>query len=170
MLSPPFILLNQKGGENSSNFSKKFQILKTGPNSFNGLFGSYELGAGASLYCQRENELPKNLQLITGWNTTVNQMTNYFQQYTKGDTNFYLNKEICANIKNYSNKEIEHMIHTSSDLQKKIFNGIGLYEEPYTALFFYHGLEIHKLTTIPFCVTTGSGRSKGEYTIVLKPI
>ena len=37
--------------------SKSFQILKTGPNSFKTLFGSYELGAGASLFCMRENEL-----------------------------------------------------------------------------------------------------------------
>jgi hypothetical protein len=61
------------------------------------------------------------------------------------------------------------MIKENKNLQEKIFNGIGLYEEPYTAFYFYHGNEIEKLTTIPFSVTTGSGRSNGKYTIVLKP-
>ena len=65
--------------------------------------------------------------------------------------------------------KIKQLIENSPELQKKIFNGIGLYEEPYTAFYFYHGEDISKLTTIPFNVTTGSGRSKGDYTIVFKP-
>jgi uncharacterized protein YukE len=77
---------------------------------------------------------------------------------------------LSKNIKNYSCKEIDRLINDSDDMKKKIFNGIGLYEEPYTAMYFYHGGNICKLTTIPFNVTTGSGRSKGDYTIVLKPL
>ena len=149
--------------------SKNFQILKTGPNSFYILFKSYELGAGASLFCMREIELEKNLELINGWKSSVERMTAYFENFTKCNPNFYLDQEICKNIKNYSCSEIKHMIEESTELQKKIFNGIGLYEEPYTAFYFYHGNDLSKLTTIPFNVTTGSGRSKGDYTIVLKP-
>lgn len=149
--------------------SNNFQILKTGPNSFNTLLGSYELGAGASLFCMRENELEKNLDLIKGWNSTPSQMANYFYKFTNGNTNFYLNQNICKDIKNYACIEIKNFIKNDKDLQKKIFNGITLYEEPYTAIYFYHGDKIERLTSIPFNVTTGSGRSHGDYTIVLKP-
>lgn len=149
--------------------SKSFQILKTGPNSFNTLFNSYELGAGASLFCMREAELDKNPELISGWKTSIERMTTYFNHITKGDTNFYQNQDMCKEIKNYSCSEIKSMIEHSDDLQKKVFNGVGLYEEPYTAFYFYHGDTLMELTTIPFNVTTGSGRSKGDYTIVLKP-
>ena len=149
--------------------SKNFQILKMGPNSFQTLFGSYELGAGASLFCMRETELEKNLDLITGWKSSIQQMTTYFHKFTNGNLNFYLNQEICKAIKNDSCAEIKRIIEESSDLQKKIFNGINLYEEPYTAFYFYHGNDLSELTTIPFTVTTGSGRSKGDYTIILKP-
>lgn len=149
--------------------STNFQILKVGPNSFNTLFGSYELGAGASLFCMREIELEKNLDLIKGWNTTKTQMANYFYEFTGGNDDFYLNQDICKDIKNYSCIKIKKMIDESRDLQMKIFNGITLYEEPYTAFYFYHGDKIVELTTIPFNVTTGSGRSHGDYTIVLKP-
>lgn len=149
--------------------SKKFQILKTGPNSFKSLFNCYELGAGASLFCMREEELVKNPDVINGWKTSINNMTKFFNKFTKGDESFYLNQQICADIKNFSNSEIKKLIDESQDLQKKIFNGIGLYDEPYTAYYFYHGEQIKTLTTIPFSVTTGSGRSKGDYTIVLKP-
>ena len=86
-----------------------------------------------------------------------------------GNDDFYLNQDICKDIKNYSCIKIKKMIDESRDLQMKIFNGITLYEEPYTAFYFYHGDKIVELTTIPFNVTTGSGRSHGDYTIVLKP-
>lgn len=149
--------------------SNSFQILKTGPNSFKNLFGSYELGAGASLFCMKDNELPKNVDLIIGWNTTIENMVAYFGQFINDNHEFYLNQVICKNIKNYSCAEIKRVIEENTTLQEKIFNGITLYEEPYTAFYFYHGNEIERLTTIPFNVTTGSGRSHGDYTIVLKP-
>ncbi|MBE6413343.1 MAG: hypothetical protein E7035_02170 [Verrucomicrobiaceae bacterium] len=149
--------------------SEKFQILKTGPDSFKGLFGFYELGAGASLYCKKQEELVKNHNLIIGWKTTINNMAKFYQNYINGKDSFYLDQQICASIKNFANNEIKRIINNSPELQKKIFNGISLYDEPYTAHYFYHGDNITKLTTIPFNVTTGSGRSKGDYTIVLKP-
>ena len=149
--------------------SKSFQILKLGPNSFRTLFDSYELGAGASIFCQRKEELIKNPSLIEGWKTSINDMTNFYIEFTNGDTSFYLNQQICKNIKNYACHKIKNIIETSQELQRKIFNGIGLYEEPYTAHYFYQGQNIKKLTMIPYNVTTGSGRSKGDYTIVLKP-
>lgn len=46
--------------------SDKYQILKTGPNSFHSLFGNYELGAGASLFCSKNEELIKNSDLLKG--------------------------------------------------------------------------------------------------------
>ena len=150
--------------------SSNYQILKTGPHSFCELFGSYELGAGASLFCMREEELPKNEELLVGWKTSTTSMCLFFKNITNGDSLFYLNQEVCKEIKNYSCKTIESMINNSKELQEKIFNGKDLYEEPYTAWYFYHGSNLEKLTIIPFSVTTGSGRSHGDYTIVLKPI
>ena len=149
--------------------SSSFQILKVGPNSFKSLFGSYELGAGASLFCMRDMELYKNPDLILGWNSSIDSMIIYFQRFTDRNKEFYLNQNICKNIKNFSCTEIKRMIEENVNLQKKIFNGVSLYEEPYTAFYFYHGNKIEELAIIPFNVTTGSGRSHGDYTIVLKP-
>jgi len=150
--------------------SSNYQILKVGPNSFAALFNNYELGAGASLFCLRENELNKNEALIYGWKTTPQKMATFFNDFTNGDLNFHSNQDVCKQIKNFSCKKIEDEINSSKELQENIFNGKDLYDEPYTAWFFYHGDEIAELKSIPFSVTTGSGRSHGDYTIVLKPI
>jgi hypothetical protein len=152
------------------NYSKKYQILKTGPLSFEKLFGSYELGAGASLFCKRQTELVKNLELIAVWGTTVEKMNDYFLHLTKKQINFETDRLNCEKIKKYSIKKISDMIDTSIVLQEKIFNGKTLYKEPYAAWYFTQGKKIKKLTYLPFRVTTGSGRSKGDYTIVLKPV
>lgn len=149
--------------------SNSYQILKTGPNSFYEFFGSYELGAGASLFCKKEEELIKNQNLVLGWKSDIDKMNVYFSKFINGTNNFLLNKEICFKIKSFSLKKIKELILDDVNLQKKIFNGINLYDEPYTAFYFYHGNTIQKLTYIDFNVTTGSGRSKGDYTIVLKP-
>lgn len=150
--------------------SSKYQIIKLGPTSFHKLFGSYELGAGASLFCMRETELIKNSDLIEGWNLTLDDMNKYFMFINNGYVNFETNKSACEAVKKYSLKKIYEQINESADLQEKIFNGKTLYEEPYTAWYFAKGLEIVSLKNINFTVTTGSGRSKGDYTIVLKPI
>lgn len=149
--------------------SQSYQILKVGPDSFKNLFDSYELGAGASIFCQREEELVKNKDLFVGWKTTPEKMALYFEDFTSGVASFYLNQEICRNIKTFSSNKIAELINNDETLQQKVFNGIHLYDEPYSAYYFCHGDKIEELKTLPFYVTTGSGRSHGDYTIVLKP-
>lgn len=149
--------------------SKSYQILKIGPNSFKKLFGSYELGAGASLYCLKENELIKNKDLINGWYSTNQQMAEYFEVFTNNNINFIFNKDVCQKIKTFSCKTISDKINNSDSLKKIIFNGKGIYDEPYSAYYFYQNNSLTKLRSIPFNVTTGSGRSRGDYTVVLKP-
>lgn len=48
--------------------------------------------------------------------------------------------------------------------------GIGNFEEPYTAPWLIEDDSLKPNYEIPFNVTTGSGRSKGIFTIVLKPL
>lgn len=148
--------------------SNKYQILKTGPNSFKTLFGCYELGAGASLFCMRDDELIKNKDLAAGWNTTLENIKNYFD-FVKDSNDLISNKEICQQIKSLCNDIIAKKINNSLELQQKIFNGYPIYEEPYSAWYLFSHGKLEKLTYIPFTVTTGSGRTHGNYTIVLKP-
>lgn len=150
--------------------SNDFQILKVGPQSFKTLFGSYELGAGASLFCLREDELKKNTDLINGWGSNVNKMNEFFHEFTGTTIDFEKDKDSCVKIKKYSVSQITKVINESKLLQEKIFNGKTLYEEPYTAWYFTQGLTLKNLDFIPYYITTGSGRSKGDYTIVLKPL
>lgn len=156
--------------------SNRFQILKLTPDSFYKLFKEYELGAAASIYCQKEEELSKNDMVCAGWHTSKQEIIN---KYCKDMTslNCLLDKDlskfdeimIYKELKWFANNRIAEIIDNDKYLQEIIFNGYHIYEEPYSASYFYKGDTIKKLNYIPFWVTTGSGRSKGNFTIVLKP-
>lgn len=148
--------------------SQKYQILKLTPKSFFNLFSNFELGAGASLFCKRDNELYKNEALLSGWFTNITKMKECFLELNLSN-DFLQNKKECQEIKSFSENKIRELILTNNELKKKIFNGAGLYEEPYTAYYFYQNKTISPLNFIDFLITTGSGRSRGDYTIVLKP-
>lgn len=163
-----YAIIGKSGVSVKMSDSDKYQILKTGPNSFNSLFGCYELGAGASLFCMKDNELVKNKELVVGWNTTLEKMKNYFNFVTDAN-DLISNKNVCQKIKTFCNNKITEMIDGSLELQQKIFNGHPIYDEPYSAWYLFSHGKLEELTYIPFSVTTGSGRSHGDYTIVLKP-
>lgn len=149
--------------------SKNYQILKLTPNSFNALFGNYILGAGASVFCQNEDELIKNKELITGWNLTQSMFDNFFQKNLFKNKNIEYKKEHYKKIKDFSIQYIKNIVDTNLNIQEIIFNGKSIFEEPYCATYTFINNTFKRAEIYPYTVTTGSGRSKGNYTIVFKP-
>jgi hypothetical protein len=47
--------------------------------------------------------------------------------------------------------------------------GLGNFKEPFTAPWLYQSGIFRKNSAMPFTVSTGSGRNKGVFSIVLKP-
>lgn len=149
--------------------SKDYQLLKLTPNSFEKMFGSYVLGAGASLFCQNEDEISMNLKLLQGWNTSVEGLKQSFPEIEINEELVTCSIETCKQIKKASVQKITFLVESNEKIQKMIFNGQYIYEEPYAAYYFMKGKTIYTLRYIKYLVTTGSGRSKGIYTLVFKP-
>jgi hypothetical protein len=77
---------------------------------------------------------------------------------------------MCKQNKQTSIKYIENEIRTKAHIRKAVFKGEGLFDEPFTAQFIFSGGELETNNTLPdFSITTGSGRHKGNYTLVVKP-
>src|SRR3989339_491683 len=139
----------------------KYKILKMSPNTFKKVFGNYELGAGASIYCN-EKELEKNKSVLRGWKTNEQEILSFFKEEN-------LNLDSCKRIKTKSNQNIFEMINTIKKISDFVFKGTGNFEEPFLANWFYERGNLSKSEKIPFIITTGSGRSKGVFTLVVKP-
>lgn len=149
--------------------SKNYQIVKLTPNSFKALFGNYILGAGASVFCQNEDELIKNKELIEGWNLTQSAFNEFFKKNLFENKNVEYEKVHYKKIKDFSIQRIKDIVDTNLNIQEKIFNGKSIFEEPYCATYTFINNKFKRAEIYPYTVTTGSGRSKGNYTIVFKP-
>jgi len=156
--------------------SARYQILKIPPDTFCKLFKNYELGAGASLYCMRPGELIKNDSVVKGWHTTWENMIEYFEKdfleiALLCDRSVPSAKKIgiSKQIKTYSTAIIKKTIMDDPKLLDFIFKGTGNFEEPYTATWLYEKEVFRKNEPYDFKITTGSGRSHGDFTIVVKP-
>jgi len=149
--------------------SENYTLIKLTPNSFYELFESYELGYGASIFCKNSTELHYNIPLLDGWKTTIEDLQEYFDSDSIDVETLTQSLEMCKKIKDISVDRIKTSIDNSPRLQAIIFNGRDIYDEPYVAHYFMQNNQIRLLGYIPYNVTTGSGRSHGDYSIVLKP-
>ena len=154
--------------------SKSYTIVKMSPDTLEKLKIGRELGAAASLYDKKMEDFKKNKQVLDGWGVKVTQLENFLKQIGILDLNEKLdlfNQTLLKKIKRSASKKIKQMINDSEDLKQKLFWGIGIFPEPYSARYFYYRGRLAKVESVffDFSVTTGSGRSKGDFTLVLKP-
>jgi hypothetical protein len=147
--------------------NSNYTITKISPNTFIKIFKNNIFGAGASIYSTKEFE--KNESVIKGWLVELSDFENFFSQKLNINRVDLYDKEIMSRIKSYSNKEIEKIIIQDKVVSDLIFKGIGNFEEPYTAHWIIENDELKENYYIPFTITTGSGRSKNIFTVVLKP-
>lgn len=154
--------------------SDRYQILKINPSIFKLIYGDNVLACGASIYCSNLEEFAKNESILKGWGVAEKDFISYFSNYIKDVKNVFnqlteSSLKVAKEIKTYSNNEIKRISQSNQDILNYIFKGEGNFDEPYIANWIYEKGNFKKLDPYEFNVTTGSGRSKGDFTIVFKP-
>lgn len=149
--------------------SKKYAIQKLSITSFNALLHRPILGAGASLYID-EKDMFKNKKTIDAWGVTYDELLE-LNLGSKNSTSASVGEtdRTLKEIKTYSNKKIKEIIKSDINTLNLIFKGTGNFEEPYVAHFIFieNNLKLNNATD--FSITTGSGRTKGSFSIEIKP-
>lgn len=152
--------------------SSSFTYAKISPNNFEKIFGNRILGAGASLFVKGD-DIKLNKSVLNGWGVSECKFTAFLKQedlLQENDNIENFTHHELKKIKQLCVTKIKEVILSNSKVAEMIFMGNGLYNEPYNANFLFSKGNISK-NTIPntFYITTGSGRHKGKYTIVIKP-
>lgn len=152
--------------------SNKFTYAKISANNFSKIFGDSIIGAGASIFVRSE-DIALNPKVLAGWNVTESQFIRFINSvhnlpYCNSISD--LKEKDWSSIKNYSSVAIEYLIRNRKDIQDMVFLGKGLFDDPYYAPFiFSEGKMKSNTTPMNFTITTGSGRHKGKFTIIIKP-
>ena len=155
--------------------SNKFTYAKISVNSFIKIFHNYSnarfYGAGASIFVKGD-DISLNNNVLSGWGVTISDFVMFLNKELSLTYNTIseLSHKDWNQIKSFCNKKIEEIIKNDKQIQDMIFIGKGLFDNPYYApIIFSKGkLKDNKMPT-SFIITTGSGRHKGVYTIIVKP-
>jgi hypothetical protein len=142
------------------------------PSTFKKIFNSNILAAGASMYYKKKKKLPLNKNILKGWDISEEDFFTYYSKILSLPMNSVTHtscQKCLKQIKRYANKQIAKKIKEHKSISNFIFYGVGNFKEPFTALWLFEHGEFRKNSFMPFSVTTGSGRSREKYSIVIKP-
>lgn len=119
----------------------------------------------AALLFVDKKQLYKNQKILADFKTNVDELCEALEIAKSEDEAI-----TYKNLKDKALKTIKDLANTDGKIYRVLCFGEGIFDEPYQATFIYEGARLlHKddyLTEI--IVTTGSGRSKGTYTLAFK--
>lgn len=152
--------------------SKNYTIQKFTKDSFIKAFSSYidkdkiEECLLSLLIYSNDKEIYKNENIASdlgvNYDLFIKRMKVHFSEITT-------EKELLDQIRRDAQSKLINIIKSNKPLMEAIFIGKGWFNDPYYASYIYvHGDLIDNVPT-DFFLTTGSGRSKGKYTIEIKP-
>lgn len=146
--------------------SNSYTFLKISRSSFEKLFGLEDDYFIASMFYITEKDLSKNIKIIEDNESSLNRISKTF-----GIDVDAANIDDFKYLKEKAMDEIKVKIDLNKDIYDSVFFGTGLFKEPYCATYLYQDSLIHKkdLENINYYLSTGSGRSKGRYTLIVKP-
>ncbi len=152
--------------------SNNFTYAKMSINNFVKICKDIYIAVGACFFVNK-NDLSLNKEILKAYNISIESFFKYInskiglKEYSNIED---LNINEWKEIKQYSTKAIKDLIKENQEICDKFFLGKGLYDDPYFAPFIFSKGEL-KINQRPdsFNITTGSGRHKGIYTIVIKP-
>ena len=75
-----------------------------------------------------------------------------------------------SKVRSYAQQYLKMCIKNNEPIYSSLFTGSDWFDEPYVAHFIYLNHELLKNNLVDFTITTGSGRSKGNYSIEIKPV
>ncbi|QKE76209.1 hypothetical protein HPK19_25710 (plasmid) [Arthrobacter citreus] len=152
--------------------SKKYTIVKLTVASFEKCFEIEpeikKIIAGLLLY-SKEKDMYKNLEILNKIGISELELINYTNR-------FIVDKVISCNdpknvdiIRSTMQERTRTLIEKNLEIKKALFMGEGWYEEPYCINYIFKDGKLSNDVFSEYIITTGSGRSKGNYTIALKP-
>ena len=168
----PCTILKDTGISIKLKNSKNFTYQKLTKKSFCKAFSDIEnvnFWLLSLLIYSKDSERHKNEKIITDLGFTQSSYlskVNSIMGISIDNTN---NSAFWDAVRKKAQEKIKNEINQNKILYEKIFVGKHWFEAPYHANFLYESGKLKKNKVTDFSITTGSGRSKGKYSIEVTP-
>lgn len=153
--------------------SKKYTIVKLTHNTFKKAFEKYIDGiefiiAGLLLY-EGKNKEEINKKILNDLGIKKEKLKKFYVDKNVVSDNENLDTEFVKKISKKSKLIVNEIIDNNLELKASLFTGKGWFDNPYYINFIFKNGKLTSDVYTDYIVTNGSGRSKGIYTIILKP-
>lgn len=125
------------------------------------------------LLYSKEDEMFKNKKMAHDLNIDTQQFASYIAKKLNMATVNLLDKETVNLIRKSAQNELKSTINNNENIKRGIITGKGWYEYPYYVDYIFVKGDLVKLDFLDgfdFQITTGSGRSRGKYSIQIKAV
>lgn len=153
--------------------SKKYTIIKLTKNTFKNAFEKYIDGiefiiAGLLVYTEKD-KLSRNKKILEDLKIKEEDIKLFYLDKYGIDGDGILDKGFVSEINKKVKVIVKEIIESNLDLKSSLFTGKGWFEDPYAIDFIFKNGELTPEVYTDYTISNGSGRSKGNYTIILKP-
>ncbi|SCY26738.1 hypothetical protein [Alkaliphilus peptidifermentans] len=153
--------------------SQRYTIVKLTNNTFKNAFEKYInevefIIVGLLLYSDTE-KLHLNKKIIRDLEIKEEDLKAFYLKKFKISGSGILDKDYASKISKETKQFIKEVIETNTGLKASLFTGKGWFDNPYSIGFIFKGGELTNEVYTDYTISNGSGRSKGSYTIILKP-
>ncbi|MDU7071194.1 hypothetical protein [Campylobacter ureolyticus] len=153
--------------------SKNYTITKMTVNNFISAFDKYlskpnYISAAIILYCTKD-QVNKNYKIAKDLDIDESYFMQFFKDKFNINIDSLLDYKSISLIARSAKKLITEIIENNLELKLSLFTGKGWFDPPYYISFLYNSGQLSDNIFIPYRIDNGSGRSKGIYTIIIKP-
>lgn len=153
--------------------SQRYTITKLTNNTFKIAFEKYieevDFIIAALLVYTEKDKLQKNKKILQDLNIKEEDMKLFYSKQYEINGSGLLDKEFINKINKKAKVIVKEAIENNPDLKASLFTGKGWFKNPYAIDFIFKNGELTPEIYTDYTISNGSGRSKGVYTIILKP-
>lgn len=153
--------------------SRKYTIVKLTHNTFEQAFADYIEGvkfiiAGLLLYSDKK-KIHINTKILEDLEIEQEELKNYYIDKYDLRGNGILDSDFIVKISRRVREVVKETIENHPELKAKLFTGKGWFDDPFCINFIFKEGELTSEIYTDYTVSNGSGRSKANYSIILKP-
>ena len=153
--------------------SKKYTIVKLTHNTFEQAFAEYIeqvqfIIAGLLLYSDKK-KIHINTKILEDLEIEQEDLKNFYIDKYDLRGNGILDSNFIVNMSRKAREVVKETIENHPELKAKLFTGKGWFDDPFCINFIFKEGKLTSDIYTDYTVSNGSGRSKGNYSIILKP-